>query len=137
MDKYNIELDSFLPKKLSKQEAKLKKALKKEPSKLHGENTLDDDMGRITAKCYGGRSQGFVKFGTLNLKFCNHCPAYKWHGETTSSGDLGCYCQFGAFNHHDYSMEKQIPPNCPIREMRDQLKARSARNVGFKVQRVV
>jgi hypothetical protein len=61
-------------------------------------------------------------FGSKNLKTCNDCPAYTWAGETTSVGDCGCYCAFGAFS-KSYDDKKQIPPNCPIRQMRDKIKS--------------
>ena len=62
-----------------------------------------------------------MKFGSLNMKSCNDCPAYTWRGESISLADWGCRCAFGAFN-VTHEEVKQIPPSCPIRRLRDEVK---------------
>lgn len=60
-----------------------------------------------------------MKFGNLDLKSCKDCPATYWRGENRASVDLGHACGFGGSLNNDHW---QIPPNCPIRMMRDILK---------------
>jgi hypothetical protein len=59
-----------------------------------------------------------MKFGDVDLKNCNQCPAYEWAGESISRGDCGYNCGFGAFR-GSHAEKKQIPRSCPIRQTRE------------------
>lgn len=55
-----------------------------------------------------------MKIGDKEFYLCNNCPAYKWNGENTSSGDQGHRCEFGLFTHYKGEDEKPIPEDCPL-----------------------
>lgn len=56
-----------------------------------------------------------MKIGSLEITKCKDCPAYKWAGESSKTGNAGFYCDFDEVKVE----ENSIPPNCPLKDLEE------------------